>query len=139
MSDDLARGSAVTSVANQPDSRPTLGGAFGGGGGGANFGELVELMTSTIKPESWDETGGPGTIKEYTNGVYVDPAGVVRPVTDSDGGARLTEFRRARTASSIQAMRGGRRRCERCRSIVLNAMCSYGLPLAAPWMKTCSC
>ena len=107
MRDDLARGSAVTSVANQPDSRQTLGGAFGGGGGGANFGELVELMTSTIKPESWDETGGPGTIKEYTNGVYVDPAGLVRPVTDSVGGARLAEFRRAarRVVNSSDARR----------------------------------
>ena len=95
MSDDLARGSAVDQVANQPHGGPSPEGAFGGGGGGANFGELVELMTSTIKPESWDETGGPGTIKEYTNGVYVDPSGVVRPVTDRDGGGRLTEFRRA--------------------------------------------
>jgi len=30
-----------------------------------NFGELIELITSSIKPESWDETGGLGTIKEH--------------------------------------------------------------------------
>ena len=31
-----------------------------------NFGELIELITSTIVPESWDETGGPGTIKQHS-------------------------------------------------------------------------
>ncbi len=101
MSDDLARGSAIDDVADQPPAR-----AFGGGGGGANFGELIELITSTIKPESWDETGGPGTIKSYTNGVYVDPSGVVRPVTDRDGGGRLAAFRReARRAVQFSAAR----------------------------------
>jgi hypothetical protein len=94
MRDDFARGSALDEIADLPPSRLSPEGARGGGGG-ANFGELIALMTSTIKPESWDETGGPGTVKEYTNGVYVDPAGVVRPVTDSDGGSRLAEFRRA--------------------------------------------
>ncbi len=28
------------------------------------FGDLVDLITSTIKPESWDETGGSGSIRE---------------------------------------------------------------------------
>ncbi len=31
-----------------------------------NFGELIELITSSIVPESWDETGGPGTIKMHS-------------------------------------------------------------------------
>ncbi|HVC93398.1 MAG TPA: DUF1598 domain-containing protein [Pirellulales bacterium] len=95
MRDDRARDSAVDDVANQPHSRLPPEGAFGGGGGGATFGELEELITSTIKADSWNDAGGPGTIQAYTNGVYVDPAGVVRPVTDRDGGGRLAEFRRA--------------------------------------------
>jgi hypothetical protein len=33
---------------------------------GTNFGELVELITSSINPESWDELGGLGTIKEHS-------------------------------------------------------------------------
>ena len=28
------------------------------------FGDLVDLITSSIKPESWDETGGTGSIRE---------------------------------------------------------------------------
>jgi hypothetical protein len=28
------------------------------------LGDLTELITSSIKPDSWDETGGPGSIKE---------------------------------------------------------------------------
>jgi len=94
MRDDLARGAALDDIATRTPSGGRPEGAPGGGGMN-NFGELIELITSTIKPESWDETGGPGTIKSYQNGVYVDPTGVVRPVTDRDGGSRLAEFRRA--------------------------------------------
>lgn len=70
----------------------------GGQGGGANadFQSLIELITSTIAPTSWDEVGGPGAIQEYRNGVYVDPQGVVRRI-EQDGRtqSRLTELRRA--------------------------------------------
>jgi hypothetical protein len=31
-----------------------------------NFGELIEMITSTIEPDSWDDTGGPGTIKQHS-------------------------------------------------------------------------
>jgi hypothetical protein len=89
------------------------------GGGQANFGELIELITSTIKPDSWDDTGGPGTIKQYQNGVYVDPAGAVRPATDADGGGRLAEFRRAarRAVETSDA-----RRASTLRKISLNRL-----------------
>jgi hypothetical protein len=29
------------------------------------MGELIEMLTSTLDPDSWDDTGGPGTIKEF--------------------------------------------------------------------------
>jgi len=36
-----------------------------GGGSQADFDELIELITSTVAPTSWDEVGGPGSIKEF--------------------------------------------------------------------------
>jgi uncharacterized protein DUF1598 len=52
--------------------------AGGQGGFQANFTELINLITTTIAPTTWDEVGGPGAIQEYRNGVYVDAGGVVR-------------------------------------------------------------
>jgi hypothetical protein len=31
----------------------------------SSFSEIVDLITSTLNPGSWDETGGPGTIKQH--------------------------------------------------------------------------
>ena len=33
------------------------------GGNQADFDELIKLITSTVKPESWDENGGAGTLR----------------------------------------------------------------------------
>jgi general secretion pathway protein D len=35
------------------------------GGSGADFDSLIELITTTIQPTTWDEVGGPGSIKEF--------------------------------------------------------------------------
>lgn len=54
--------------------------ALSGRGGGviADFDTLIELITTTVDPDSWDEVGGPGTIAEFPTGVYVDAAGVLK-------------------------------------------------------------
>ncbi len=39
---------------------------------------MINLITTTVSPTTWDEVGGPGSIQEYRNGVYVDAQGVVR-------------------------------------------------------------
>ena len=50
-------------------SRPQVAGEFGsnalGGAAAADFDSLIELITSTIAPDSWDEVGGNGAIKEF--------------------------------------------------------------------------
>ncbi|HUY89185.1 MAG TPA: DUF1598 domain-containing protein [Pirellulales bacterium] len=67
-----------------------------GGGGNADFQSLIELITTTIQPTSWDEVGGPGAIQSYQNGVYVDASGVVRRIeTENRTHSRLAELRRA--------------------------------------------
>jgi general secretion pathway protein D len=49
---------------------PNMGGPLmgpGGMGGGvqADFDSLIELITTTIAPESWTDVGGPGAIREF--------------------------------------------------------------------------
>ncbi|MBI1248053.1 general secretion pathway protein GspD [bacterium] len=43
-------------------------GGPGGFGGGVqpNFDQLMELITTTVEPDSWDELGGPGTIAPFS-------------------------------------------------------------------------
>ena len=36
-----------------------------GGAALADFDTLIELITSTIKPDTWDEVGGPGAIEPF--------------------------------------------------------------------------
>lgn len=36
-----------------------------GGGSMADFDSLIDLITSTIQPTTWDEVGGPGSIQEF--------------------------------------------------------------------------
>ncbi|HUE72483.1 MAG TPA: hypothetical protein VMP01_16485 [Pirellulaceae bacterium] len=45
----------------------SMGSGPGGLGGGviADFDTLIDLITTTIEPESWDDVGGPGTIAEF--------------------------------------------------------------------------
>jgi hypothetical protein len=67
MHSDLARLEALKSVGKE-------GGFFGPGGGVvADFDPLIDLITTTIAPESWTDVGGPGAIREFASGVYVDP------------------------------------------------------------------
>jgi hypothetical protein len=54
------------------------GGMPRGGGVIADFDSLIELITTTIDPDSWDDVGGPGSIAEFATGVYVDAAGVLK-------------------------------------------------------------
>lgn len=66
-----------------------------GGGGNADFNSLIELITTTIAPTSWDEVGGPGAIQSYQNGVYVDASGLVRRIEiEHQTYSRLAELRR---------------------------------------------
>ncbi len=80
ISSDLARRAAL----NQLGSQGGFGGARGGGSG-ADFTQLIDLITATISPDSWDAVGGPGSISGFDGGVFVDPAGLLKkfpPQTD---------------------------------------------------------
>ncbi|WP_425615386.1 DUF1598 domain-containing protein [Anatilimnocola sp. NA78] len=56
-----------------------------GGGVQADFDPLIELITSTIEPDSWQDVGGPGSVSGFDGGVRVDALGLLRrmpPRTD---------------------------------------------------------
>jgi hypothetical protein len=72
--DDRARNSAIQATRQVGADRGASGGAQ------ADFDSLIELLTTTVRPDSWEDVGGPGTISEFQNGVYVDAAGVLQRV-----------------------------------------------------------
>jgi hypothetical protein len=115
MRDDVGRGQALGEVASASGARGAQ-----GGGGNADFGSLISLITSTVAPTTWDEVGGPGTIAEYRQGVYVDALGVVRPTVEkrgaNDGIDRLSDLRRT-VEHGVAA--GGARQASRLRKISL--------------------
>jgi len=70
-----------------------------GGGTQADFESLIELITTTVSPTSWDEVGGSGSINPFPTGVLVDAQGLLRATTLSHDDARLQEIRAAAAAA----------------------------------------
>jgi general secretion pathway protein D len=60
-------GSASTMAALVGSNNVPVGAGPGGAGGGVapDFDSLIQLITSTIAPTTWDEVGGSGSIEEY--------------------------------------------------------------------------
>jgi len=80
--DDRYRAEVLNEITNRP---------WGGRGGAAeaDFEAVIELITSTIAPNTWEEVGGPGAIQEFEGGVRVDPQGLMRPVVAKDPSSGL--------------------------------------------------
>ena len=57
----------------------------GGGGVIADFDTLIDLITSTIAPDTWTDNGGSGSISGFPTGVLVDDKGVMAPVSADSG------------------------------------------------------
>lgn len=90
MSDDRLRTSVLDTIAGNGT------GPARGGGSMADFDTLIDLITSTIAPQSWDLVGGPGAIDGFPGGVYVDAAGLMKrmPVRESAALAQLRQMSR---------------------------------------------
>lgn len=83
ISSDVARKAALGSLStsgsqNNPGQRGARGGMQM-----ADFDSLIDLITTTIKPDSWDDVGGPGAVDSFAGGVYVDSAGLLRKLPPS--------------------------------------------------------
>ncbi|MBX7168824.1 MAG: DUF1598 domain-containing protein [Pirellulales bacterium] len=48
-----------------------------GGGQDIDFDPLMELITSTVAPTTWEDVGGPGTVRPFITGVWVDTTGLM--------------------------------------------------------------
>jgi hypothetical protein len=68
-----------------------------GGGPEPDFDQLIDLIQSTIAPDTWSEFGGEGAIHEFAGGVYVDTEGVLRTVARREVPAAFTSLRAGRT------------------------------------------
>ena len=58
----------------QPQS---VGQQLAGGGSFADFDSLMQLIETTVVPDTWESLGGPSTMAPYPQGVYVDSDGTV--------------------------------------------------------------
>ena len=93
--DDRTRAGSLAQLAAQPWGAR-------GGGAQADFQPLMDLITSTIAPTTWDEVGGPGSLAEFPTGVYVDPLGVLRLVLKQEVTGRLGALRAAGAAPAAR-------------------------------------
>ena len=91
MSDDRSRSQSLADIRNPPSESA----AARGGAAMADFDSLIELITSTIAPDSWDEVGGNGAVQEFASGVTVDTAGLLRRISLRPEDWMLKEQRRA--------------------------------------------
>ncbi|TWT30590.1 DUF1598 domain-containing protein [Blastopirellula retiformator] len=71
-----------------------------GGGVEPDFDQLIDLITTTIQPESWEELGGPGAIAPFESGVYVDSKGTLQRAQLEDHSGRLEMLRKSTAADS---------------------------------------
>lgn len=87
-------------LAEQPFAQEQTGAGMGttastGGGAQADFTQLISLITSTISPDSWTDTGGAGSITPYVTGVFADPLTATRSSSADEALAALgAEVRR---------------------------------------------
>ena len=80
MTDDRMRNQTLYNL--RQNSTDGNGGA-GGGISAADFTELMDLIQSTIQPDSWEDAEGLGTIRPYAAGVFVDPSGTLKKMKTS--------------------------------------------------------
>jgi len=83
--DDRSRAQALQQIAAVP-----VGGQ--GGAGQADFDSLIDLITSTVQPTTWDDVGGPGSIAPFPTGVYVDPQGILRARQSEESDSALASL-----------------------------------------------
>jgi hypothetical protein len=104
--DQLAGYSATASASHDiPAARR----GASGGATMADFDTLIDLITSTISPQSWDTVGGPGAVDSFPGGVYVDTGGLLHRIPDARLLADLNLLRRQ--AISVGANRSVRQPC----------------------------
>ncbi len=104
--DDRVRTYALDQIAGSPVAGAQTEPGAAGGATQADFDTLIDLITSTIAPQSWDTVGGPGAIDSFPTGVYVDTSGLMRRTRSGATATELTALReRALSADDNRDMR----------------------------------
>ncbi len=68
----------ISSASSRGEAIEGTRGAGAGGGSFADFQSLIDLIQTTVVPDTWEALGGPSTMAPYPQGVYVDAEGTVR-------------------------------------------------------------
>ena len=87
---DKTRSGAFEGVARSP--------LFGGARGGAalaDFDTLIDLIQSTVSPDSWVDNGGVGAVESFPGGVFVDSTGTLKRIAPGNSDVSLLRARRA--------------------------------------------
>ena len=82
IADDRIRSATFGAIARQPLGR----GGAPGGAAMADFDSLIDLIKSTVAPDSWDDVGGPGAAEPFPGGVLVDAKGLMSRVSPEETG-----------------------------------------------------
>ncbi|WP_286765294.1 MULTISPECIES: DUF1598 domain-containing protein [Rhodopirellula] len=78
-----------------------------GGQSLADFSQLMQLIQTTVEPESWEALGGVGTMAPYPAGIVVAPNGLLREAEeDSETEPKSVEWKKHATALMLDAARG---------------------------------
>jgi len=85
------------SEARPPGLPKVLSQALGDRGGGvqADFDSLIKLITSTVRPSTWSDVGGPGAVSPFPTGVWIDAPGVLQQAGGEDQTGQLSALRQA--------------------------------------------
>jgi hypothetical protein len=104
--DDRARARILAQVGAQPlgGNGPAGNGPNGarGGAAAADFDALMDLITNTVQPKTWDANGGQGTIAAFPTGVWVNAQGLLRPLLKEAVTGDLAALRAARAQPGLQ-------------------------------------
>jgi hypothetical protein len=74
----VAAGGTLRGISSPASRNQAMEGATGTGGGSfADFQSLIDLIQTTVVPDTWEALGGPSTMAPYVQGVYVDAKGTV--------------------------------------------------------------
>ena len=85
-----------------PSARQSAGGDGRGGNSFADFQSLIDLIQTTVVPDTWEALGGPSTMSEYPQGIYVDSEGTVREHVEPISGTEAENLRAMLRAQAPQ-------------------------------------
>ena len=87
----IAGGGSQPDSGLSPSSAPsgTRVGNNQGGGSLADFTSLMELIQTTVSPDTWEALGGPSTMSPYPAGIVVDGEGLVKDAVTIGNGSIL--------------------------------------------------